>query len=456
MNHDKNAKELRDSIQIAFDYSGERPACDHGPMLLFERQSMIGRRFFACSAYRDRKLCPAYILESVWEKERTKGKTTAIQSTTQLLLRSNELNQIRENIVMSHDQKMKDKSFCHSCGEIFVTMGQHANHKITAIVSNNLLDEPSKILDPLDHSKKEAQYFFSEDSIKVILGLLQDAKVSHILCISCPTIFEKLKKDSSKKCLMLDLDVRYRQFYNPEEYLLYNMFNHHFFDKSESVSVYEQFLTEGKNNLALVMDPPFGGKVEVISHTLQTIDDEYRHLNGENATEISKFWIFPYFMESQIVSHLPSFAMLDYKVEYKNHSQFQKGPQGRKQGSPVRIFTNVSLQKLKLPAREGYKYCNICKKWISPENRHCMICNSCTSKDGRTYVHCDQCKRCVKPTWFHCLKCKRCALPEHPCVLFQERSKETAIAKKRKACTLTPATAKSTSDNWIVTECRNT
>lgn len=69
--------------------------------------------------------------------------------------------------------------------------------------------------------------------------------------------------------------------------MLYNIFNHHFFDGPQSVSVYKQFLMEGKNNLAVVMDPPFGGKVEIISRTLQTIDDEYKSLNGENASDIS-------------------------------------------------------------------------------------------------------------------------------------------------------------------------
>ena len=119
---------------------------------------------------------------------------------------------------------------------------------------------------------------------------------------------------------------------------------------------------------------------------------------------LTDFWIFPYFMESQIFIKLPKMAMLDYKVEYTNHSQFQKGihvlvsrleinsiskpyylylfkgPKGRKQGSPVRIFTNLSLQKFQLPASEGYRFCSLCKKWISPENKHCSRCNSCTSK----------------------------------------------------------------------------
>ena len=107
---------------------------------------------------------------------------------------------------------------------------------------------------------------------------------------------------------MLDLDIRYvsfsiekiilisfcfiyfffqRQFYGPQEYLLYNMFNHHFFNGAEGVSTYEQFLKEAKNNLAVVMDPPFGGKVEIIAHTLRKIDDEYKRLNRVNSSDIS-------------------------------------------------------------------------------------------------------------------------------------------------------------------------
>lgn len=119
------------------------PANLPGPMLLFERTSQIGRRFFACSAYRDRKLCPAYILESDWENERIKGQKMAKQSHLQL--RSAELNQIRENILRRPDMNLKDTSFCNSCGEIFVDMGQHMNHKITTVVSGDLLDKPSQV-----------------------------------------------------------------------------------------------------------------------------------------------------------------------------------------------------------------------------------------------------------------------------------------------------------------------
>jgi hypothetical protein len=59
---------------------------------------------------------------------------------------------------------------------------------------------------------------------------------------------------------------------------------------------------------------------------------------------------------------------------------FCKGPKGRKQGSPVRIFTNVPLNRLTLPVAEGYRFCRLCDRWTSPENRHCDHCGSCTSK----------------------------------------------------------------------------
>lgn len=47
-------------------------------------------------------------------------------------------------------------------------------------------------------------------------------------------------------------------------------------------------------------------------------------------------------MESHILNSFPNFSMLDYKVDYDNHSLFTEKPSGRKNGSPVRIFTNIT------------------------------------------------------------------------------------------------------------------
>lgn len=64
------------------------------------------------------------------------------------------------------------------------------------------------------------------------------------------------------------------------------MFNHYFFDGLQGTEIYDQFIKEGKNSLAIVMDPPFGGKVEIIAHTFKSIDADYKRLNGENALSL--------------------------------------------------------------------------------------------------------------------------------------------------------------------------
>lgn len=52
------------------------------------------------------------------------------------------------------------------------------------------------------------------------------------------------------------------------------MFNHHFFDGSASSDVYLQFIQDpshSPNDLLVVLDPPFGGLVEVLALSLLRI-----------------------------------------------------------------------------------------------------------------------------------------------------------------------------------------
>ncbi|PIO26208.1 hypothetical protein AB205_0133970 [Aquarana catesbeiana] len=78
--------------------------------------------------------------------------------------------------------------------------------------------------------------------------------------------------------------------------------------------------------------------------------------------------------------------MLDYQVDYDNHTVYKHGKTGRKQ-SPVRIFTNLSPEKIVLPASEGYRFCSLCPRYVSSENKHCKTCNTCPSKPGFTALH---------------------------------------------------------------------
>lgn len=45
---------------------------------------------------------------------------------------------------------------------------------------------------------------------------------------------------------------------------------------------------------------------------------------------------------------------MDFQVDYDNHTLFRGDV--KKHGSPVRIFTNIHPQKIKLSAVEGYRY----------------------------------------------------------------------------------------------------
>lgn len=54
-------------------------------------------------------------------------------------------------------------------------------------------------------------------------------------------------------------------------------------------------------------------------------------------------WVFPYFMETYITHLMPEMEMSDYKINYTNHEMY-RSINGRKEGSPVRFLTNISLR----------------------------------------------------------------------------------------------------------------
>lgn len=226
------------------------------------------------------------------------------------------------------------------------------------------------------------------------------------MCIGTPRIFEHVRANGFNT-LLLDFDKRYHNFFGPEEFCWYNLFNDYFFFR-ESRDVFHDFM---KNDTVLLIDPPFGGRLEPISVTIDAIE---KH----SATKpLPVVFYFPYFMEPHFRNHLPGLKMTDYKVNYENHFLFSGGAKGRKYGSAVRIFTNLDFKKLRFDD-DAYRYCNICERYVYKENEHCYLCNRCTSKDGRTYTHCNRCKACVKPTWVHCTTCKKCAQPNHDCATF--------------------------------------
>ncbi|XP_063313920.1 rRNA N6-adenosine-methyltransferase ZCCHC4 isoform X1 [Pelobates fuscus] len=419
-------EELSDGIQVLLSTEGRdvAPHCPHGPTLLFVKVSRgkeDGRKFYACSACRDRKDCRFF----QWE-----GETI---SQARLLARE-EYNQSRKP-TLTHEQYMlrfqeyirlplAKRKFCRDCQQLLLQedWDSHSGHHVIGDVSVSRLKRPSQLLHPLENKKTNAQYLFADRSCKFLLETIRSLGFTRVICIGTPRLHEWIRLQTHEesglkvKSLLLDIDVRYSQFYSEEEFCHYNMFNHHFFGGEPSQSKCQKFLQEDNGDgVIMVTDPPFGGLVEPLAFSFKMLREMH---NGASATGSFKklpiFWIFPYFFESRIVQCFPQFTMLDYQVDYDNHSLYKHGKTGRKQ-SPVRIFTDLPPESIVLPESEGYRFCSLCKRFVSSANKHCDVCNSCTSKDGREWKHCYLCKKCVKPSWIHCNSCSRCALPTHSC-----------------------------------------
>lgn len=210
------------------------------------------------------------------------------------------------------------------------------------------------------------------------------------------------------------------------------MFNNCFFAGAAAEMKFQQFLRANgdgdgsdvsNGKCCIFTDPPFGCRTEPLAYTLRTLCQTYRQLNCSHDI-LPIFWVYPYFMESYIVSVMPSMEMLDYKVNYTNHDTYHSGEHGRKYGSPVRLFTNAGAAHIRLPQTEPYHLCKKCKRWVANENKHCNRCRRCPSKNGATYVHCNLCDVCVKPTYKHCNNCWRCTQVDgHKCLEYQMQLK---------------------------------
>ncbi|ODM96121.1 Zinc finger CCHC domain-containing protein 4, partial [Orchesella cincta] len=171
--------------------------------------------------------------------------------------------------------------------------------------------------------KGEAQYHFNDQTVQFFMDQFSRLKLDSVLCVGTPSLHQHITDSSNDlKSFLLDIDDRFVKL-NQQGFALYNMCNHHFFQESSS-SEYQKFISKA-GKLAIVVDPPFGVKVELIWHgCLSGILSDYGKVNDSKA-EI--FWIFPYFMEGHILSRCPSsgLEMSDFHVEYRNHAKYSGG-----------------------------------------------------------------------------------------------------------------------------------
>ncbi|XP_047712793.1 rRNA N6-adenosine-methyltransferase ZCCHC4 [Prionailurus viverrinus] len=414
-------------VKVVFpsDPATPAPLCPHGPTLLFVKVNQgkeESRRFYACSACRDRKDCNFF----QWEDEKlSEARLAAREAHNRRCQPPLSRTQCAERYLKFIELPLAERRFCQRCQQLLLPddWEKHREHWVVGNISAGQLGRPTQLLRPLENKKTNAQYLFAERTCHFLVDLLPALGLTRVLCVGTPRLHELIRlkasgdEKSNIKSLLLDIDFRYSQFYMEDSFCRYNMFNHHFFDGKAALEVCRTFLQEDKGEgVIMVTDPPFGGLVEPLAVTFKKLIAMWKEGQSQDSShkELPVFWIFPYFFESRIRQFFPSFCMLDYQVDYDNHALYKHGKTGRKQ-SPVRIFTNIPPSKIILPSEEGYRFCPLCQRYVSLENQHCEHCNSCTSKDGRKWNHCFLCKKCVKPSWIHCSLCGHCALPDHSC-----------------------------------------
>nr|XP_048704651.1 rRNA N6-adenosine-methyltransferase ZCCHC4 isoform X3 [Caretta caretta] len=311
------------------------PCCPHGPTLLFVKISQgkeEGRRFYACSACRDRKDCNFF----QWENEKVlEGRLSAREGVNRSCQPSLSHRQNVERFKQFGLLPLSKRKFCQECQQLLLPMewGKHSGHQILSDLSIAHLQRPSQLLCPLKNKKTNAQYLFADRSCQFLLDLIIALGFKRVLCVGTPRLHELIRlkasreQESSVKSLLLDIDFRYSQFYTEEDFCHYNMFNHYF----------------------------FGGEVDYDNHAL------YKH--GKTGRKQSPVRIF--------TNISPSMIVLPVEEGYR--------------------FCSVCQRYVS----SGNQHCEICNSCTSKDGRrwkHCFLCKKCVKP---SWIHCNTCNRCA-------------------------------------------------------------
>lgn len=400
---------LTEGVDVIIRDLSLNPRCPHGPTILFSTKS--GRKFFACSGNRSQNECFRSDLDY----------DVPMQHTDDNLEPEGESIDIKYEQVleMTPDQRI----YCKTCLTFIKTPRGHESHILIRSISDSFMKEPSLHLPQLSDDQFNAQYFFDDHTLDFLCSIFEELKLTSIICMGAPRLHDYIKTRKPKmNSILLDIDSRFKAFNSPEAFCQYNMFNHYFFRKSDEEK-FKQFLNNdsdvsARSNHCLFTDPPFAARTELLSETIRTISSTFHQIRPKI---LPVMWIFPYFNEHHIKKMMPEMEMLDFQVTYMNHRAYCDQYKGRKEGSPIRIFTNIDPKFIKYPSRFiSYHLCRPCNRFVSNNNEHCKICKICPSKNGATYRHCQECIKCVKPNYVHCSACGRCAQKYHDCTIYQQ------------------------------------
>lgn len=222
--------------------------------------------------------------------------------------------------------------FCHTCQALVAACNYklHSQHNTTGSLSALELLQPTLLLQPKDNNKSNAQYLFADSSVKEFMTVLRSLNLKRVLCVGLPRLHEAIQLGkmlheatdpawSQWSSVLLDWDSRYGQFYK-DTFVNFNMFNGHIFPGKETLSTCKARITSFMDTCdAIVVDPPFGG-------VLGALYLQLKQLSGQSLKAKSGllpiFFCFPYFNEKDVSVALPELKMSDWKLDYRNHSDY--------------------------------------------------------------------------------------------------------------------------------------
>ncbi|MFH4981355.1 hypothetical protein AB6A40_008064 [Gnathostoma spinigerum] len=400
---------LRSNLRIVDPVGVEVPTCPHGPCLLFACQSSEGTegKFFACSVYRDGTCQFRSAITSngslrnisIENDIHQQSDTAAVSSATK---RKRSYGWAKRSALKLKSSGL-DIYYCSNCNDAVEIPHQH---EVIGPLKVSSFRKPVSLLPAIMQNGGEAQYWFTSESLRVLLDAIAASKCDSILCIGTPSIFQHFNQSVTRRKLMnsflLDIDARWSGFYTRKRFAQYSMLVNHFYDNM-SKKKFNNFLLSARH-LVIICDPPFGIFVEALANTLAQLSQEFSKIHADSSSRIDYIVALSRFVGKHLDCFKTTINRIDYMVTYENHPSF-KSPEK----SIVRFFTTLPQRMFKLP-EPAYRYCDMCERYVAKNNLHCGICGTCPSPDCSTYRHCPVCSRCVKPSYQHCTSCCRCHL----------------------------------------------
>lgn len=191
------------------------PQCPHGPTLLFVKVSQgkeEPRKFYACSACRDRKDCNFF----QWEDEKlSEARLAAREIHNQRCQPPLSRAQCIERYLSFIQLPLTQRKFCRSCQQLLLPADwrEHGEHQLSADISTTQIARPSQLLYPLENKKTHAQYLFADRSCQFLAGLLATLGFRRVLCVGAPRLHEQIRltapgEKPDMRSLLLDIDFR--------------------------------------------------------------------------------------------------------------------------------------------------------------------------------------------------------------------------------------------------------